>query len=262
MKTEDSIAKKDRATYGIRAVDRVCDVLDALHDHPTGISLSDLAEIVDLPKSSVLRYLSALEQRHYVARTGDDTMFTLGVAFRPDRSRDLELLRELAMPHLVRLRDRFGETANLGVIDGTDVIHVAVVESEQHVRLAARRGDHAQIHATAIGKAALSGYPSERIRQILQVTGMPAVTPRTLVTPDDFIAAARECAERGYAIDDLENQPDGRCVAVPIPGTSIAGAVSISAPEGRLPQARIPEVAKHLKNAAELIAQEARTLSI
>lgn len=59
--------------YPIRAVDRVCDILDALANAPTGSSLSQVAECTDLPKSSAFRYFTALEARHYVEREPDGT---------------------------------------------------------------------------------------------------------------------------------------------------------------------------------------------
>src|SRR5687767_4259717 len=150
-----------RAVYSIRAADRVCDLLDSLRAAEEGVTLTALAEKVDLPKSSVLRYLSTLERRHYVARDETGTTYTLGVAFRPNRSEYLERLREVALPHLMHMRDQYGETVNLGVLDGVSMVHVEVVESQHLVRLAARRGERAAVHSTAIGKAAAT-FLSER----------------------------------------------------------------------------------------------------
>src|SRR5581483_11445464 len=106
--------KGNSASYTIRAVDRVCKLLDALQNSRDGASLTDLAHRVTLPKSSVLRYLSALEGRNYVERDPESGLFRLGLAFRPFQTQYLEALRSAALPHLLRLRDRFGETINLG----------------------------------------------------------------------------------------------------------------------------------------------------
>ena len=74
------------ASYPIRAVERVCDILDVLQRSRDGASLSDVAEVTALPKSSAYRYLSALEARRYVERDAANSLYRLGLAFRPQRS--------------------------------------------------------------------------------------------------------------------------------------------------------------------------------
>ncbi|MDT4947371.1 MAG: IclR family transcriptional regulator, acetate operon repressor, partial [Pseudonocardiales bacterium] len=70
----------DGAIYPIRAVERVCDILDILHEKDDGVSLAEVARIAKLPKSSAYRYLLALEGRRYVQRDADSGLFTLGLA--------------------------------------------------------------------------------------------------------------------------------------------------------------------------------------
>lgn len=234
------------AAYPIRAVDRVCDLLDALR-LSEGMSLTALAETVGLPKSSVLRYLSALQARGYVARDGASGSFTLGFAFRPDRSRYLEALADTARAFLVRMRDQFDETMNLAVLDGSEIVHVEVVESTRSVRLAARRGERAPIHSTAAGKAIATMLPDSALREILRHAGMPRFTPATIDDPDRFAMEIVRTAERGFGLDDCENQPDGRCVAVPLAGLAVPAAVSVSAPSVRLAATDVPAIAARLR---------------
>ncbi|GAA2619968.1 IclR family transcriptional regulator [Dactylosporangium fulvum] len=231
---DDDAAGQTGAAYPIRAVDRVCDLLDALQRQPaTGVSLAALAETVSLPKSSALRYLSALEARNYVERDLSDGTYRLGLAFRPQRFDYLAALREAVLPHLVKLRDRFEETMNFAALDGTEVVHVEVVESARRVRLAASRGERACVHSTASGKVMAAQIPESRLLSILEQAGMPAFTADTITTVDGFLAEVKITAERGYGLDDCENQPDGRCVAVPIDGVAVPAALSLSAPASR-----------------------------
>jgi IclR family acetate operon transcriptional repressor len=219
--------------YSIRAVDRVCDLLDALQQQPvTGQSLAALAEAVSLPKSSTLRYLSALEARSYVERD-DEGSYRLGLAFQPQRFDYLAALRDAVLPHLVKLRDRFEETMNFAVLDGAQVVHVEVVESERRVRLAASRGERAYVHSTATGKVMSGQIAETRLRTILEQAGMPAFTADTITSVDAFVEEVKLTAERGYGLDDCENQPDGRCVAVPVDGLALPAALSLSAPASR-----------------------------
>jgi len=234
------------SAYPIRAVDRVCDLLDTLRTSATPLTLTEVAERIDLPKSSTLRYLAALESRRYVMRSADT--YQLGSAFQPVHDEYLERIREAALPYLVQLRDHFGETVNLGVLAGDEVVHVEVVESNQSVRLAASRGDRAPLHSTAMGKVLASSLDEAHLTALLK-------RPRSKVTAHTLVDAAALqqdfalSAERGYAFDDCENQPDGRCVAIPLPGLALPMAISVSAPSSRL------ESAEMAPRAAEMVQQ-------
>lgn len=240
--------------YTVRAVERVCSILDLLQESIDGVSLIDVAQITDLPKSSAFRYLWTLETHRYVERDPETGDYRLGLGFVGMQSRQLEVLRQHTRPWLEKLRDEFGETLNLGVWDSGSVIYLDIVESLRSVRLAARRGDRDPIHSTALGKAIAAYLPEQRVREVLSQTGMPGRTSNTLTTIDDYIAELARVRRLGYAIDDGENEVDGRCVAVAIPGVGLPAALSLSAPTSRFPLRQVEAVAAALLHAAGSIA--------
>lgn len=240
----------DGAIYPIRAVERVCDILDMLHEHEEGVVLAEVARQAKLPKSSAYRYLLALEARRYVQRDGDSGLFRLGLAFRPQQSLELKLFIERAQSQLERLRDELNETVNIGVLDGGQVVHLAVVECAQMMRLAARIGQRSPVHATALGKVICAQLEPVRVEAILAAEGMPPLTNRTLTAPEDFMTEVKKVKAAQFAIDDLEAQDDGRCVAVPLLGLPVAAGLSVSAPANRLPRNRVPEVVRVLRACA------------
>lgn len=242
--------------HPIRSVDRVCDVLDTLANSPAGATLTEVADATALPKSSAFRYLTALEARHYVARDQGPLIFRLGPAFRPQHTRAIDRLVGIARPALEQLRDRIGETTNLGVLDGTMVSHAVVCESRQMMRLAARVGDRAHVHSTALGKAICAALPPPRVQSILDAVGMPTLGPDTITTRRAFLAELDQVRSRGFAIDHAENQADGRCVAVALLGSDLPAAVSVSAPAHRLTTEGIPSVARVLRRVARDIATQ------
>lgn len=247
----------DERDYTVRAVDRVCAILDLLQQSIDQVSLLDVADATELPKSSAFRYLWTLENHRYVERDPDTGLYRLGLGFLGMQSRQLEVLRERTRPWLEKLRDDLGETINLGLLDGDSVIYVDIVESRRGVRLAARRGDRDPIHSTALGKAIAADLPDDRVREILEHSGMPRRTANTITTPDDYLAELARVRRLGYAVDDGENELDGRCVAVPIPGTRLPAALSLSAPSARFPVQEVATVAQRLRNVAEQITTEA-----
>lgn len=228
--------------YSIRAVDRVCDILDTLANSTDGAHLSDVAEATNLPKSSAFRYLAALEHRHYVQRRNESGTYTLGPAFRPQDNTGIEQLAEAARPALEQLRDRYAETTNLGILDGTQIVHILVAESPHMMRLAARVGERGGVHSTALGKAILAHQPEQRVRSILHATGMPRFTDTTLVDVEAYLAELERTRHLGFGIDEEEHQTDGRCVAVAIPDLPIPAGISVSAPASRMSAAAAAKV--------------------
>jgi IclR family acetate operon transcriptional repressor len=237
----------------------VCDVLDTLANSPAGATLGEVAEATDLPKSSAFRYLIALVARHYVERDADAVIFRLGPAFRPQHTRTVDRLVGAARPLLEQLRDRLGETTNLGILDGTMVSHAVVCESPQMMRLAARVEDRAYVHSTALGKAICASLPTDRVQSILDAAGMPALGPDTIVTPHAFFSELERVRTRGYGVDHAENQADGRCVAIALTGVDLAAGVSVSAPAHRLRVEGIPAIARALRRVARQISAELAT---
>ena len=240
--------------YAVRSVSRVLDIMDFLRQHPEGASPAELAGATDMPRSSVFRYLSTLESRGYVERENGTGAFHLGPAFLSSDVRHLRLLSQRARPILEELRDRFGETVNLGVLDGSRVVYLEIVESLRSMRFVARKGDHEPIHSTGLGKAISMLLDDDAIRAILKTEGMPARTNRTITDPDEFTETINQSREAGYAIDDGENEADGRCVAVPIPGLAFPAALSLSAPAARFSDREAKAAFDILQEAARRIA--------
>lgn len=243
----------ERGNYPLRAVDRVCDILDILANSSTGASLTTVAEDAGLPKSSVFRYLSALEARNYVERDEEGAVYRLGLAFRPQNTRAIEQLVHVGKPEIDRLRNQLQETVNIGVLDGASILHVAVSESPHMMRLAARVDERGSIHSTALGKAISSTLPDSLVRSMLATSGMPELTKATITDPEKFLSALGDVRRSGFGMDDEENQPAGRCVAVPIPNFGLPAGISVSAPLDRLPMEQVPAVVAELSEAAALI---------
>lgn len=246
----------DPNLYGIRAVERTCDLLDALAAADGPVSLTSLAQACGLPKTSAFRYLSTLVARNYVERVGDTSDFRLGGGVYSLQADHIDRLGQIARPHLERLRDELGETANMGILVGREVAYVDIVESSHAVRLAARLMDRDALHCTALGKALLARMSDEKAASLVGERFSPR-TERTLLTWGALRDELERVRTQGYAVDDEENEIGGRCIAVPIPMDSPGMAISVSAVSLRLPMERVADVASRLAEAASLIAEGA-----
>lgn len=246
--------------YSVRAVHRVVDVLDELARSSSGSSLAAVSAAVGMPKSTTFRYLTTLCERGYatydqIAQTYRPGTAVLGLR----RDVDTQLI-EAARPVLEALRDEMGETTNLGVLDGTAVVHLVVCESAQRMRLAARVGERAHLHTTALGKVVLAQLDDDRVAAVSVASGLPALTSASGTTPAAVSAEVERTRTRGYAVDDSENQEEGRCVAVPVAWPDRRAGISVSAPAARLPISRVPEIARRLTEVAATIAAQATAI--
>jgi IclR family acetate operon transcriptional repressor len=243
-------------TYSIRAVQRVCDILDLLQEAPDNATLMRLAEVAGLPKSSAFRYLATLEERRYVERDPASGNYRLGLALLPLRSLQFDLIAARARPYLEQLCTTYRETINVAILEGHFITYIDIVESPKAMRMAARRGDREPLHSTALGKMIAATLPEERVVAILEAEGMPRATDRTLTKPPLYLAELEHVREQGFAVDDRENEPEGRCVAVAIPGTRPPAALSLSAPASRLPADQLPQIAHELQSVADALSKQ------
>ena len=118
-------------------------------------------------------------------------------------------------------------------------------------------GKRAYVHSTSLGRAMLSCMSDKQVEEILHAKGMPAITERTCTNVNELLKQLDVIRERGYAVDDEENEIGMRCVAAPIldyRGDVIA-AVSATGFLEMIPYERIEAVAEHVKACAAGISR-------
>jgi IclR family acetate operon transcriptional repressor len=150
------------------------------------------------------------------------------------------------------LRDEFGETVNLGTLRLGRLVYLEMLESEHSLRTAVAVGGSDHLHSTALGRAILAALPAEETRAVLAATDRVPVTPRTRVDLGELEAELDRTRERGYALDDEENETGARCVGVAVRderGRPVA-ALSISGPAHRMEPELLPRMAARLAAAA------------
>ena len=250
----DHVAAPAAAPYSVRAIERTLDILDTLGREPDGLSLAAISKMISMPRSSVFRYLAVLEARRYVSRDAKSGNYQLGLAFFSFASPLLRSLAATARPLLERLRDEYGETINLGVLDGTRVLYVEVIESMKAMRLSARRGDRDFLHSSSLGKAIGAQLADTEVRAMLDTEGMPRLTSKTIVSPDAYLRGLEEVRERGFATDMGESEEGAYCVAVPLAFPGALAAISLSSPATRFPIEDLEQLVIRLQGVAAEIA--------
>jgi len=230
--------------------------LVAASDAP--LRVVDLVEASGLPRRTTLRLLDTLT-RHETLRVDSSGGYTLGprLAAWGHRFLDGLDLRAQASDLMQGLVDRSGETCFLATLNDGGILYVAVADSPHAVRPAARVGSRNPLHCTGIGKAVLSTLTVAEANDLLREP-LERRTPNTITDVSHLHKELELTRERGYSIDNVENEDGVRCVAAAVrdhTGHAIAG-LSVSAPAYRFSMDDLTALAPHVTRvAAELSAR-------
>jgi IclR family acetate operon transcriptional repressor len=247
------------SNYIVKPVDKALQVLTFLAEAGRELSLKEICTRTGLPKTTAFRYLYTLNAHGYVTHNGDSDLYRLGPrSWQLGQSAgQYAQLLEVALPLMQELRNRFDETVNLGVLNQTNIVYLGMVESRRALRMQARIGSHDPAYSTSLGKAILAFLPAEQWQAHLPARMTPR-TDRTLTARTALRQDLEITRQRGYALDQGENEEGACCIGAPIfdrLGRAIA-AVSLSAPASRLSPDHIEEVAGVVMQTAQLIAKE------
>lgn len=224
-----------------------------------GQSLSELATATAVSAPTVYRSLITMQQHGIVTFDEqfqlwrvDVEAFRIGTAFLENTN-----VAEEARPLMQALMNRTGETANLGIISGQEVVFLSQVETHEPIRAFFRPGTRSAIHSSGIGKALFSFLPEDRARAMAESLQLIAYTSNTIVTASDLIAMRKEVLNRGFAIDDEERTDGMRCVAAPIFNSfgEAVTAISVSGPSVRLSSDKLDHLGQMVKEAATTITR-------
>jgi DNA-binding IclR family transcriptional regulator len=169
---------------------------------------------------------------------------------------DLDLER-WAQPYLQRLCAECGETVDLAVLDGEQVVYLQVVESSQRVKLAAAVGQRLPAFCTASGKAFMAYLPDEQVNKILS-TGLTRYTDNTRVSLEELRDELQLTRQRGFAISEQEYEKDIHAVAAPILNDDSYPlmVIAIVGPSFRMPHERMMVLGQSIQAAIETITRE------
>lgn len=245
----------ERTTGGVQSVERAFELLDLMADAGGTQTLSELANRTELPPPTIHRLLRTLVGRGYV-RQLPNRRYALGPRLIRLGDGANRQLGQIAEPYLADLVGRLQETANLAVLDGDMVLYVAQVPSPHSVRMFTEIGRRAHTHDTGVGKAILSQLDEPTVRSIVSRVGMPRATEHSIGDAEELVSHLSLIRERGYSIDDNEQEIGVRCYAVPIPNAPTPTAVSVSGPQTRVDEAFGERAVPLLLEAAEAISRE------
>ncbi len=236
----------------IQSLARGLRILEILAASSKGVSVTELAEALELDKGSASRLVATLANYSYAEKDPISRRYLLGPqVVCLSRSLLARLpLREVARPFLRELMEKTGECAHVGIPAQGKVLYIDQVESAASLRVNAEVGSLAPLHCTALGKAMLAFSRMPLPAQLQRFT------EHTLVTNDSLRRSLEKVKEQGFAVDDEEFDLGVRCVAAPIFDyrEKVIGSIGISGPITRV-------TPQKLFGYAELVLYISRALS-
>jgi len=222
---------------GTQSFARSMTVLQLIAEQDEAPGVSELLSLSGLTRPTLYRILSSLEAEGMVVKTRDKCYRLgarlIGLAYTALAQVDV---RQIARPTLTSLRDETGETVHLAIRNLDELVYVDKIESRELVRMASTVGTRVPFHSSSVGKAYLAALPTdeaEKIMNRLRFSVLTGNTPTDLQELRDKVVLTRE---RGYSVDDQENEDGIVCFgAAVLDGSGLpVASVSISVPVFRL----------------------------
>lgn len=245
----------------ISALHKALDILLLFRDRRLPITIDDMSDQLDIPKSTVYRYVRILTDKGFLERTGKG-QYRLGLRFLElsketlDSNRDLRLT---AFPSMKRIAEESGESVSIMRLFSKQAVCIENIEGTHALRVRMEPGRTQFLHAGASSKVLLAHQPEDEWEDRL-IFPLKRFTGTTYTNFDELMHHLREIRQQGYAISDGEIDAGARAVAVPIFNSrgDVIAALSIEAPATRMDDDTIARYI-HLLQAEALVIRDAHT---
>ena len=242
----------------IQSVDRAMRILDLFDEQVTELKITDISERMALHKSTVHSLLKTLQSHGYIDQNPENGQYRLGMKLFERGNYVIHGLdiRGIAKKYLMALSMETGQTTHLVILDGKEGVYIEKVEGPLAVVLYSRIGRRIPLHCSAVGKALVAFSREDEKKNILKDYHYQKQTELTLSNEESFLSELAKVRQEGYAIDNEENEPGVRCIAVPIldhMGCAIA-AISMSTLVNRVDDEELKEFVKMLKRSGKDIS--------
>lgn len=248
---EEGWAARGARSESVRSLVRALGIVNRLSEAEGAMTLTRIAESVDLAPSTVHRLLTTLEQERYVRFDPERRLWSVGVqAFVAGcaflKTRDLI---GVARPYMRALMEECRETVNLAVQDEREAVYVHQIEHPSIQRFLAKPGARVPLYCSAVGKALLAAKTDGELESLVPEAGARRLTANTIVSRSALRVDIALTRERGFAVDDEEHAVGLRCVAALVFNELCEpmAAISVSGPAARISPSNIPRLGELLR---------------
>jgi len=241
------------ATKTLQSLERGLDLLFLFSAEKPILSLEDISQALDLPESTAYRLAATLCKKGVLARsaTGKGYELHAGLLRLLSAVRSRLDIAGIALPSLETLARESGETSQLCLLHGNEVVCAEAVCSTNTIRFMPEKGRAVPLHTSALGRAVLAFLPQTFLARYLRRPGLQAVTPYTVTDPRKFQTILAQIRSQGWAISFQQNLVGARGLAVPVfdHEERVVASLGISGPHPRFSDRRahslVPSLLRH-----------------
>lgn len=226
------------------------------------IGLSELSRLSGMPKATVYRLISTLQEHSFVAKVsvmGKDNQYKLGLKlleYGKLVSEDLEI-RKIALPYMKELRDKINECVQLIIRDENEAIYIEKLECSQYIRLYTRTGRRAPLYGGACPRAIMTFLPDSEIKKVLDTSTFTKITEQTIIDREELLRLIEIDRKRGYTVSYGELEPGTVAIGAPIfdHDGNVVASISVAGPDRRFTENDIPYLADELLKTTKEISR-------
>ena len=230
-------------TRSVPGLERGLAVLELVAKSNGGLTLRELSQALQLPRSSTHCLLVTLERHGYLTRNGRTGryMFALKLFDLANAALNVTELRDRAFPLLRNLMEKTHLTVHMATLEQYEAVLIAKVEPPGLLRLASWIGRRMDVHCTGVGKALIAFLPGEELDYLIREHGLPRHNEKTITSSRRLKEELAKVRRLGYAFDDEEDEIGLRCIGAPVfeqvgkvvASVSVAGTVRQIHPQNR-----------------------------
>lgn len=216
----------------VNSVQKAFRVLTAFSRTEPRLTLKQIAEKLAIDKSTAQRFTHTLLVMGYLDK--DPATKTLGVTVRMVDLAHIYLtthpLIAAAMPYLMYLRGETGETINLTVLEGADSVFVSRIVGNHLLSTGVMIGTRLPAYASASGLAMLSALDDAQVRQLLRISTLRPITPKTVYEPARIMERLASIRAKGYALSVADYFPNDISLGAPVLSRAgrLVGGISLA----------------------------------
>lgn len=230
-----------------KPTERVLKILLTIASEKEELTLTEISEKTNIPKSTISPILSTLIDLKFLSKKSETkyrigiNSFIVGEAYIESTS-----LLEMIKSYMTEVVKECNEICQLGILQDNKVFYIAKKDPKQSIQLMSYVGKFLPIYSTALGKVLVYKNSREEIKDMVGDNMIP-LTDQTITNVDKFLDEIESVKKDGYSHDLQETSLDSNCVAVPIEKNGkVIAAMSVSVPNFR-------STDEKLKNAIQVL---------
>lgn len=252
-------ARTTKETPSIQSLDRGLQILETVGKSETPVSLSHLAAILGIDRSSAFRLANTLKRRGFLTNPSAGKDYILGSSvWRLSRQYDWSrMLATVSHERLKSLAASTNETAHLAIREGRKALFIDDAATSHVIAISGQTGELVPLYCTSHGKALLADFNEQALKNLFGDKPLKTWTKKTITSLKELAGACETIRTRGYATDDSEYLDGVRCIAAPIRDSegAVIASIGISAPSARFPREREKEYAENVMAIAARIGE-------